>query len=542
MDFIRVKNLRSIKDSGAISLLPITLLVGANSSGKSSFLRILPLLRQSSETRTGSGLLLNEPYVDYGLFPTALRNRAEPAELEFTFGFDLLGGTQTFISVPGEYYNRERIAVKVTVAVAFAARPSDDRYSFPIRITICLEMPGWKDEIELSAAEDGKLESLRINKTVPTAAITKLRLRAGRGVIPALIDSTLDRDAEQVFVPDEATRSNAFTDELLELTSDTFHGRTLRSTKVDILRAIKVGPPARMLETMKHVTDNGSWNLAVSQWSEESVFYSRLRDLIIGDNLGDILSAIATDVHTFSRSVHYFEPVRARVQRDYVSRDAQVESIESDGKNVAMFIASLRNPERANFQQWIKKGFGFSVYSAAVGDGSRISLRFREEGTGVEQNLADMGYGYSQILPLLVQIWALTERPKVPQERRYYPRQRISRFGFMIAIEQPELHLHPALQAKLADLLIDTVTAAKANGLRVNFVVETHSQAIINRIGYLVEQKKAARESCQVLLFERGNLEGPEAAISHIRTATFDETGVLQDWPFGFLSAPTGDR
>jgi hypothetical protein len=86
MDRVRVRNLRSLADTGEIELKPITLLVGANNSGKSSFLRFFPLLRQSTETRTGSGLLLNEPYVDYGLFPVAVRQGAEPPEITFDLG------------------------------------------------------------------------------------------------------------------------------------------------------------------------------------------------------------------------------------------------------------------------------------------------------------------------------------------------------------------------------------------------------------------------------------------------------------------------
>ena len=46
MQSIEIKNLRSLKDTGRVELKPITLLVGANSSGKSTFLRTFPLLKQ----------------------------------------------------------------------------------------------------------------------------------------------------------------------------------------------------------------------------------------------------------------------------------------------------------------------------------------------------------------------------------------------------------------------------------------------------------------------------------------------------------------
>ena len=59
------------------------------------------------------------------------------------------------------------------------------------------------------------------------------------------------------------------------------------------------------------------------------------------------------------------------------------------------------------------------------------------------------------------------------------------------AIEQPELHLHPALQAKLIDVF--SQLASKENGGKIKFVLETHSEAMINRLGYLINKKKSAR-------------------------------------------------
>ena len=53
MQAFRLQNFRGFRDTGWIELKPLTLLVGANSTGKSSLLRFLPLLRQSMATETG---------------------------------------------------------------------------------------------------------------------------------------------------------------------------------------------------------------------------------------------------------------------------------------------------------------------------------------------------------------------------------------------------------------------------------------------------------------------------------------------------------
>src|ERR1035441_232825 len=87
MDRIRVANLRCLTDSTLIEIKPISLLVGANSSGKSTFLRVFPLLKQSHEMRTLGGLVLNEGDVNFGFFHEAIHKDADPQELKLEFEF-----------------------------------------------------------------------------------------------------------------------------------------------------------------------------------------------------------------------------------------------------------------------------------------------------------------------------------------------------------------------------------------------------------------------------------------------------------------------
>jgi len=72
---ICIKNLQSIKDSGTISLCPIMFLLGANSSGKSTFLRSFPLFTQSVDKKLrGPIAWFDTSYIDYSDFKTA-KNR-----------------------------------------------------------------------------------------------------------------------------------------------------------------------------------------------------------------------------------------------------------------------------------------------------------------------------------------------------------------------------------------------------------------------------------------------------------------------------------
>src|SRR5215813_10678011 len=79
-----VKNLRCLTDTGLIALKPITVLVGRNSSGKSTFLRAFPLLRQSVETARNSPILwYHERYVDFGSLKDAANDRLSEPSVTF---------------------------------------------------------------------------------------------------------------------------------------------------------------------------------------------------------------------------------------------------------------------------------------------------------------------------------------------------------------------------------------------------------------------------------------------------------------------------
>jgi predicted ATPase len=89
-------------------------------------------------------------------------------------------------------------------------------------------------------------------------------------------------------------------------------------------------------------------------------------------------------------------------------------------------------------------------------------------------------------------------------------------------IDKPETYLHPRAQTELADLFV--------NATQQSFIIETHSEPLIARLGELVSEGLFDRGYCDVYLLHRheGN--------SQLRRTTFDTEGMLSDWPPGFLS------
>ena len=119
-------------------------------------------------------------------------------------------------------------------------------------------------------------------------------------------------------------------------------------------------------------------------------------------------------------------------------------------------------------------------------------------------NIMDVGYGVSQSLPILVDIGSHT--------------------GLAVfLLQQPEVHLHPRAQAELA-----TVFAASTRENGNSFMIETHSDHIVDRMRILVRQGKIPAEDVSILYFE------PVKNAVQIHNIEVDSDGNLENAPPGY--------
>ena len=183
-----------------------------------------------------------------------------------------------------------------------------------------------------------------------------------------------------------------------------------------------------------------------------------------------------------------------------------------------MFLRSLTETERQDFERWTSEELGWKIVTRLAG--GHVSLRIQEKGAR-SYNLTDVGFGFSQVLPVLAQLWFMQ---RARRRRRYV-------HHMTFAIEQPELHLHPALQARLSDMFIRAVTSVRRSRIGLTAIVETHSEAIVNRIGQQIASGNLAPDDATVVLFDS---VGPNGA-SRVKIANFDSRGFLRNWPFGFF-------
>ena len=188
-----------------------------------------------------------------------------------------------------------------------------------------------------------------------------------------------------------------------------------------------------------------------------------------------------------------------------------------------MFLDSLSHEDKSSLNDWLFEKIGIMVNPQR--NAGHLALKITESGSPIEANLADMGFGYSQILPILVQAWASGYMHKRGRGLNHSESK-------ILVMEQPELHLHPGLQAKLADIFAGIVTSLDTN---FSLIIETHSPHIVNRFGELIAQGKIASDQVGVVLVDR------KEGVSSLSNVNFDENGYLQDWPFGFFEPGMDD-
>src|SRR5450830_66047 len=164
MNTIQIKNLKSITDTGPLSIKPITVFVGANSSGKSSLIRTFPLFKQSSESKILGTVLWSGKYVDYGSYVESLNLNAsknESAEISFSFTFTV--NAPPTQRLPGL---ADGTIVKVTINV------HGDEYSKSSYSEIVYEIHG--NTISMRVASDLKIVAVTINKTDLTKQVSEV--------------------------------------------------------------------------------------------------------------------------------------------------------------------------------------------------------------------------------------------------------------------------------------------------------------------------------------------------------------------------------
>ena len=220
-------------------------------------------------------------------------------------------------------------------------------------------------------------------------------------------------------------------------------------------------------------------------------------DTSVSENIWSDLSVLSTS------------PIRSRPKRTY---DPTREFNDPEGSDVPMLLMRTEATRKGSWdalkKQLVEFGKSSGLFQSikiknfgrSLGDPFQLAFTIR----GPNANLIDVGYGVSQILPILVH----SLYPYVYYETPFF------------LLQQPEIHLHPRAQAEFSSLLVQLASTGNRS-----FIVETHSDYMIDRARIDIRKGHIRPEDVSLIYFE------PKGNIVKVHNINFDEMGNLVNVP-----------
>ncbi len=239
------------------------------------------------------------------------------------------------------------------------------------------------------------------------------------------------------------------------------------------------------------------------------------------------LSEFEAEYEALMDRILYLGPLREHPQREYRWSGASPHDVGPRGERTvdAILAATARGEERnlaprrrlMKFQEMIARwlrdlGLIHSFQIKEIGSGTNLyQACVQKDPNSPETMLTDVGFGVSQVLPVLVLLYYVPE-------------------GSIVLMEQPEIHLHPSVQSGLADVML-----AVAKHRQVQIIVESHSEHLLRRF-----QRRAAEQevsSSDLKLYFVRTTRGA-AELSDLR---LNEWGEIENWPDNFFGDELGE-
>ncbi len=242
-------------------------------------------------------------------------------------------------------------------------------------------------------------------------------------------------------------------------------------------------------------------------------------------------SDLALELERQLKRILYLGPLRDVPKRSYAWAGDIPDHVSSNGSGAvnALLAASERKisggfrqtnrPFQQVIAEWLKRlGLLDSFVARKIAENRKdYEVRVRTKGSLKDVDLTDVGFGISQVLPVVV-------------ESFYVPPHST------VVIEQPELHLHPRVQSELADLFIAAIQARENGEARcVQFVVESHSEHFLQRLQRRIAEGEIKPDDVALYFCE----SSPQGSI--LRELNVNLFGEIEQWPNDFFGDPMTD-
>lgn len=512
---IRIRNLRSLTDTGWVAIKPLTILLGANSTGKSTFLRTFPLFCQSISKNLRSPISwFDDSMVDFGDFKTSYNKFAEiddgleislkivnPEKPHFFFGP---------FSVSSDIdYDCFNVPSEMTFSIVYKGDENETYVS-----SMCVEAENTVYHVQCDL--DNKKIAISVNDDYYISFEGKIIT----GKIDNFVPVVFSKAGDSYYPAYDAAK-----EQLVKSLKSVCDKKLKNYEKFETIIKAFNGDKEHFLEYLKKQKYINSLKRVAKDWDIDNIKFKSIYTNIHHLKLYFLLNLVEYNIVPFYKNSSYIAPIRAEATRYYRNQALQVNDIDAFGRNLPDYIKSLDNVEKRIFDFFCKNTLGITVNVKAKAGHNSIFVKKDE----FECNLSDIGFGYSQILPVIAKLWHISSKRN--RSRNYINYNFYSLEDRIVAIEQPELHLHPAMQAIIADAMINVIKSKKESTTRL--VVETHSQALLNRIAKRIKDGTIDKDVVNVVLFYKKKGEN----VSTVEQIGFDSNGVLQHWPYGFFDS-----
>lgn len=429
---INIENFRSIASSGELEIAPITLIMGPNSSGKSSILRPLLVIKQTVDSRDlQRSVQVDGTYVDLGPFRQFVFNQNDKKIVKFAITFSPKRRLQW------------RTAKRVMSAGGIV-RPWLEVMPDTIRAEVSLVRGAYEQTVTEQTKytfEDPVLGHVEIEK-----------IKGNRGTYSGMVKT--------------GSESAKFT--------------PLKKSKFyDVSQSPKI-------------TD-----------------YIPLSRSELGGNLPKLLNYVTRSFEIVISNIVYLGPLREEPAPLYGASNERPQDVGKAGEDAPSVLWVGRSEKkqielRRKVEKWMAQ-FEIARNINLHKLGPFFQVLLTDWHSGIRSNLTDVGFGASQLLPVIVAGYYAAERS-------------------LLIVEQPEIHLHPKAQTHLGDLLIDISRENK------KLLVETHSEHLIMRIQRRVADGTISGDSVALYYCE------PTTRGTTVRRLHLDRYGRLErDLPKGFF-------
>ncbi len=224
--------------------------------------------------------------------------------------------------------------------------------------------------------------------------------------------------------------------------------------------------------------------------------------------LDNIITSLKRTFTSYDDKLNYISSFRLYPERTYYETSKFDLKVGKFGENYEDQIIAWETQKSPKYKELLKimnnLGLFYEIKTRRL-DGGRYEILIRNKSNGIWSSISDVGFGISQFLPIIVADIQLGK-------------------GSTLFIAQPEIHLHPSVQAQFADYIIERITKDNKR-----YIIETHSEYLINRLRLAIAEEKIDENVIQTYYIEN---DGGKSIKYDLK---FLKNGQIQNAPNGFF-------